>query len=192
MKLLHEDGYQTILPEQWLDHLQHGTPLPGKPILITFDDGTESQFENALPVLTHYSYKAVFFIMTVTLDKPHFMGRAAIRYLSDLGHQVGCHTWDHHDVRNYTPADWDVQLTQPTKLLTQITGKRIRDFAYPFGNWDAAAVAQLKAHGYRMAFQLGGHSDPDAGIFATRRILVDGNWTAKQLLRNIALFSGKP
>ncbi len=187
MKLLHDNGYHTVLPDQWLDHLQHGTPLPEKPILLTFDDGTQSQYDNALPELDHYDYKAVFFIMTVTLGRPHFMSENEVRYLSDHGHLIGCHTWDHHDVRNYNEADWKIQLERSTQVLEQITGKPVQYFAYPYGSWDRAAVVRLKAHGYRMAFQLNGRGDPTAEDLTIRRILVDGNWNTAQFMKAITL-----
>lgn len=101
------------------------------------------------------------------------------------GHTIGCHSWDHHDVRNYTEQDWLVQLVKPTKLLEQVTGQRIRHFAYPFGAWGINAFAHLKELGYLSAFQLNGKLDPAEPLYTIRRTLVDGHWTANQLNRAI-------
>lgn len=188
MKMLHDSGYHTILPGQWSDHLQRGAPLPGKPFLLTFDDGTEGQYSNALPELDRYGFKAVFFIMTVTLDKPEYMSSEQVRYLSDHGHLIGCHTWDHHDMTHYKDADWSLQLEQPTHLLEQLTGKPVRYFAYPFGSWNAAAIAQLKTKGYLAAYQLGGRADQAELPFTIRRMIVDGHWNASQLIKEMILF----
>lgn len=37
MKILHDKGYHSISPDQLIAHLQHGAPLPSKPIMITLD-----------------------------------------------------------------------------------------------------------------------------------------------------------
>src|ERR1700759_1760195 len=38
LKMLHDSGYHTILPDQLYAYLTKGTPLPNKPIMLTFDD----------------------------------------------------------------------------------------------------------------------------------------------------------
>ena len=183
LRMLHDSGYHTISPDQLADYLLHDSTLPEKPVLLTFDDGTTSQYTGALPELERYSFKAAFFIMTVTLDRPGYLGRKQVRELNMLGHTIGCHSWDHHDVRHYTGQDWELQLQKPTKLLEDITGKRMRHFAYPFGAWNSEAVVQLKKHRYVSAFQLSGPKDPAEPIYTIRRIIVDGHWTADQLNR---------
>ncbi|HEU4609714.1 MAG TPA: polysaccharide deacetylase family protein, partial [Chitinophagaceae bacterium] len=157
-------------------------------LLLTFDDGTQSQYDNALPELDRYGYKALFFIMTITLNKPDFMSREEIRVLSEQGHLIGCHTWDHHDVRSYNATDWKIQLVKPVQVLEQITGKPVRCFAYPFGSWNSAAIIRLKEQGFLAAFQLGGHTDNAEPRFTIRRILVDGHWDTPQLLNVISAY----
>ena len=72
MKMLADSGYHTILPDQLYNYLTKGTPLPSKPIMLTFDDTDLDQFEVARPEMKKYGFKGVFFIMTVSL------GRAAL------------------------------------------------------------------------------------------------------------------
>lgn len=184
MKMLYENGYHTVLPDQWTA----GKSLPNKPFILTFDDGTESQYINALPELERYGFKAVFFIMTVTLGKPDFMSGKQVRFLSDNGHLIGCHTWDHHDVKTYSEADWLTQLERPTLMLEQITGKPVHQFAYPFGSWDTVAIRHLKSQGYVAAYQLAGRAAQDNPSFTIRRMIVDGHWSESRLLTEIILF----
>jgi len=186
MKLLYDNGYHTVLPDQQSDRHVGGNQ---KSFILTFDDGTESQYTNALPELNRYGFKAVFFIMTVTLGKPGFMSREQVRLLSDNGHLIGCHTWDHHNVKSYGVSDWITQLQRPTRLLEQITGKPVRYFAYPFGSWDPAAIYRLKSQGYMAAFQLAGPADKDNPSFTIRRMLVDGHWPASRFLAELRSFA---
>ncbi|XZF15708.1 polysaccharide deacetylase family protein [Chitinophagaceae bacterium MMS25-I14] len=176
---LHDKGYVSILPDQLAGYMLRGAPLPPKAVLLTFDDGTESQITNALPVVDRYGYKATFFIMTVTLGKPGYMSRAQVRMLADKGHTIGCHTWDHHIVTGYTAQDWTTQLVKPTLMLEQITGKPVRYFAYPYGIWNATAIEHLKALHYTAAFQLAGHEYPAEPMFCIRRIIADSKWKTK-------------
>ena len=44
MKALKDSGYETVLPDQLYNYLAHGTPLPPKPVMLTFDDTDEEQF----------------------------------------------------------------------------------------------------------------------------------------------------
>jgi peptidoglycan/xylan/chitin deacetylase (PgdA/CDA1 family) len=187
MKILYDNGYRPILPDQWSDH--PNALLPQKSFILTFDDGTESQYANALPELERYGYKATFFIMTVTLGKANFMTRDQVRSLSAKGHLVGCHTWDHQDVKGYGETDWITQLQRPTQLLEQITGKPVRYFAYPFGSWNTVAIGQIKRQGYLAAYQLAGHTDKNNPSFTIRRMIVDGHWPATRFLTEINSFS---
>ncbi|MFA6059155.1 MAG: polysaccharide deacetylase family protein [Taibaiella sp.] len=180
MKFLYENGYHTILPNQLVNFYQQGEKLPDKPLLLTFDDGTISQYLNALPELEQYGFKATFFIMTVTIGRSGYMAGKDIRYLADNGHIIGCHTWDHHNVTQYKNNDWKIQLKKPTELLQKITGNPIEYFAYPYGAWNLSAIEYLKEGGYHAAFQLSGKKDKPASLYTIRRMIVDGNWSMKQ------------
>jgi len=183
MKILHDSGYHTVLPDQLYDYLTRGTPLPPKPVMITFDDNDGEQFTIARPVLDQYGFKAVFFIMTVTIGKPHYMSKAQIKQLAEEGHQIGLHTWDHHMVTRYTEQDWVKQLDEPKKMLEQLIGKPIPYFAYPYGVWNEQAIAELKKRNIKMAFQLSSKVDPRYPLFTVRRIIVAPGYSPQNLLK---------
>lgn len=191
LKALNDSGYRAVSPDQWLAYLQRGERLPRKTFILTFDDGTRSQYDNALPELNRFGYKAVFFIMTVAIDKNRYMTRRQLRRLAEDGHVIGCHTWDHRDVRFYKEADWQLELVQPARLLEEVTGRPVRYFAYPYGSWNAAAVKRLISGNYKLAFQLYGPLDPETPRFTVRRILVDGSWSANRLMKAISHFEAQ-
>jgi peptidoglycan/xylan/chitin deacetylase (PgdA/CDA1 family) len=177
MKMLHDSGYQTILPDDLLAYLTRGAALPSRPILLTFDDTDLDQFETAVPEMNKYGFKAVFFIMTVSLGRNHYMTRDQVRHLSDEGEVIGSHTWDHHNVKKYAGDDWSIQIDKPTRQLQEITGKSIRYFAYPFGLWNREAVPELKKRGFVAAFQLSDKMDEQDPLYTIRRIIVPGSWS---------------
>src|SRR5690606_7754808 len=99
-------------------------------------------------------YKAVYFVMTVSLGKPNYMSRAQVKELSDDGNIIGSHTWDHQNFKKYQGDDWAKQIDKPTKQIEEITGKPVKYFAYPFGLWNAEGIPELKKRGFLAAFQL--------------------------------------
>jgi peptidoglycan/xylan/chitin deacetylase (PgdA/CDA1 family) len=181
MRMLADSGYHSISPDQLYAYLLTGARLPSKPIMLTFDDTDLDQFTVAYPEMKKYGFKGVFFIMTVSLGRPHYMSKDQVRQLSDEGHVIGSHTWDHHNVKKYASNDWVTQIEKPTRQLEAITGKTIRYFAYPFGLWNTAAIPELKKRGFLAAFQLSEKLDPVDPLYSLRRIIVPGTWNGTML-----------
>ena len=182
MKALHDSGYQTVLPEQLYEYLAHDGPMPAKPVMLTYDDTDEEQYSIAVPEMNKYGFKGVYFIMTISINRPRYMSKEQIKNLSDSGHAIESHTWDHHMVTKYTPADWDLQLSKPEKTLTGIIGKSPKYFAYPFGIWNQAAIPELKNHHYKMAFILSTKRDTSEPLYTVRRMIVPGQWSTKGMM----------
>jgi hypothetical protein len=82
LKILADSGYHTILPNQLYDYLAYGTTLPAKPVMLTYDDTDDDQFTIAAPEMKKYGFKGVFFIMTVSLNRPRYMSREQVKQLS--------------------------------------------------------------------------------------------------------------
>ncbi|MBH8569160.1 polysaccharide deacetylase family protein [Microvirga sp. STS02] len=185
IKMLADSGYHTISPDQLYAYMTTGAKLPSKPIMLTFDDTDLDQFTIARPTLEQYGYKAMYFVMTVSLGRPHYMTKAMVKQLSDEGNVIGSHTWDHHNVKKYQGKDWETQIDKPTKTLEEITGKKINYFAYPFGLWNTQAFPELKKRGFVAAFSLAEKRDQTDPLFTIRRIIASGYWSPKTLRNNI-------
>jgi peptidoglycan/xylan/chitin deacetylase (PgdA/CDA1 family) len=191
MKALHDSGYQTVLPDQLYEYLVHNGPMPAKPVMLTYDDTDEEQYSIAVPEMNKYGFKGVYFIMSISINRPRYMSKEQIKSLSDSGHSVESHTWDHHMVTKYTPEDWNIQLSKPEKTLTDITGKAPKFFAFPFGLWNQAAIPELKNHGYKMAFILSTKRDTTEPLYTIRRMIVPGQWSTKGMMSAMNSTFGK-
>jgi len=188
IKMLADSGYHSVLPDQVYNYLVYGDTLPSKPIMLTFDDTDLDQFTIAAPEMKKYGFKAVYFIMTVSIGKMgkyKYMNSEQIKQLSDEGNVIGSHTYDHKNVKKYVAEDWITQLDKPTKRLEEITGKKIEYFAYPFGLWNKAAIPELKKRGFKSAFILAESRDENDPLFTIRRIIASGYWSAKTLHNSI-------
>jgi peptidoglycan/xylan/chitin deacetylase (PgdA/CDA1 family) len=183
MKLLADSGYRTILPDQLRDHLLFGDSLPEKPVMITFDDGSVGHYTVAVPELEKYGFRGVFFIMTIATGKPGYLGREQIRAMSERGHVIASHTWDHKSILKYDSADWKVQLTGARNTLEEITGRPVVHFAYPFGIWGKEAIPGLKEAGYASAYILSTKRDDAAPLYTVRRMNVPGHWGPAAMLQ---------
>jgi peptidoglycan/xylan/chitin deacetylase (PgdA/CDA1 family) len=189
VKMLADSGYHSILPDQLYAYLNTGAALPSKPIMFTFDDTDMDQFTVAAPTLKKYGFKAVYFIMTVSIGRKgkfvDYMSKEQIKALSDAGNVIGSHTYDHKNFKKYTGKDWEEQLDKPTKKLEEITGKKMTEFAYPFGLWNAEGIPELKKRGFKMAFALSTKRDEKEPLFTIRRIIASGYWSPKTLSNSI-------
>jgi peptidoglycan/xylan/chitin deacetylase (PgdA/CDA1 family) len=196
MKILADSGYQSILPDQLHEYLTKGTELPSKPVMITFDDTDEEQFTIAKSEMDKYGFKAVYFVMNISIGRPKYMTREQIRQLSNEGHVIGCHTYDHHRVDKYkyqdtveyrgqkkVVNDWDFQLGDTKKVLEGITGKPVEYFAYPFGIWNRPAIPEIKKLGYKLAFQLSEKRDSTEPLYTVRRMIVAPSWSSTGVLK---------
>lgn len=197
LKALSDSGYHTVLPEQVYHYLAFGKPLPEKPVMITYDDTDEEQFSIGKNEMDQYGYKGVYFIMTISINRPRYMSTDQIKKLSDEGHVIASHTWDHSRTDRYITGermiktgnilkpfnDWDVQLTKTKIKLEDIIGKKVDYFAYPFGVWNASGIPEIKKRGYLMAFQLATRRDTMDPLYTVRRIIVAPSWNGEALIR---------
>ncbi|MES2544564.1 MAG: polysaccharide deacetylase family protein [Bacteroidota bacterium] len=183
MKILSDNGYHSILPNDLYDYLLHNKPLPKNPVMITFDDTQQEQYTIGAPEMEKYGFKGVFFVMTVSINRPNYMTKTQIKELSDKGNCIASHTWDHHMVTKYTDADWVTQIEKPKMKLEKITGKTITDFAYPFGLWNSKALPEIKKRGFKMAFALTSKRDSILPEYTIRRIIVPSQWTAERMIK---------
>jgi peptidoglycan/xylan/chitin deacetylase (PgdA/CDA1 family) len=187
IKMLHDSGYHSVLPAQVHQYLLHQGTLPKKPVMISFDDSREEHFSIAAPILEKYGFTGVNFIMTIALNKKGYMSNEQLKELSDRGHAIAVHTWDHHDVRKLDDDQWDKQLKEPKLLLEKITGKPVEYFAYPFGAWNEQAAEEIKKRGYLAAFQLNQKMSAANPMFTVRRLLVGGTWKIETLQKQMKI-----
>jgi peptidoglycan/xylan/chitin deacetylase (PgdA/CDA1 family) len=145
MDYLKEQGYTTISLYQLDDALLNGTPLPPKPIILTFDDGYIDHYINVFPVLQEHGFTGTFFIITGMPDNrtPAYMSWSHIREMADAGMNMEPHTKTHQDLRN---RDYDFlvyELLGSIQSLESYIGHEPHMFAYPVGHYDGATLSVL-------------------------------------------------
>jgi len=69
LKLFKEQGFTTITVDDLLKFTAKEGKLPEKPIMLTFDDGYESDYAYALPLLQKYHMEAIFSVVGKFVDE---------------------------------------------------------------------------------------------------------------------------
>ncbi len=121
--------------------------LPG--VVITFDDGCETDLLTAAPLLRELGYGATFYITVGFLGRPGFLARPQLRELSELGFEIGSHSMTHAYLPDLAPEQLVREISDSRKELSQITGKSIDHFSCPGGRWNSGVIAAAKQAGYR-------------------------------------------
>lgn len=60
---LKENGYRTIVAEEYYQWITNNKPIPEKSVLLAIDDGVESVWQYAYPLLEKYGFQAVVFVI---------------------------------------------------------------------------------------------------------------------------------
>lgn len=107
MEALSNAGFTTVTFDDLKTFVNEGRTLPAKPVLITFDDGYESNYEYAYPILQRLNMKATIFAIGSSIGKdtyketgiaihPHFDAAQAEEMVGSGLISIQSHTWDMH------------------------------------------------------------------------------------------------
>ncbi len=123
------------------------TPLPMKHISLTFDDGPHPAYtERLLKVLKQARVHATFFVV----GKQAELHPELLKMISDDGHEIANHTYSHRNMRTLSPSDICEELEKTEKIVESVTGKKMRYFRPPGGQYNSQVVAAAKDRGYEM------------------------------------------
>ncbi len=140
LQWLKDNGYTTF---PLADFCKGDMPTEGKPIVLTFDDGYDDAYTDALPALQKYSFQGTFFIIKGFLNRPHYLTTTQLETLGAAGMELGAHTVDHIDLATATPA----------KQLAEISGSKQASpvLAYPSGQYSPTTIDITKKQGFLCA-----------------------------------------
>jgi len=187
MEALSEMGYTTISLSLFLDALVDGAELPEKPILISFDDGHRSVYENAFPIMKEFNFTGVFYIVANRLGGvENFVDVKELNEMMDAGWDVGSHGFSHIDL---TLAHDSVakEIGESKSRLSNALSTQILTFAYPFGTIDPFLAQKVNDYGYRAGMGLGTNIVHTwRNLFYLERIEIYGNYSLDEFKARIS------
>ena len=119
---------------------------------VTFDDGNESDYRIALPLIAKAGIGATFFVLSGRLDQPGSLSREQVREMAQAGMTIGSHGWDHVDWRKASDVQLERELGDARKVLEDCLGQRVDRLSVPFGAFDARVLAFVTRAGYRQVY----------------------------------------
>ena len=170
---LQRQGCTTVVMSDLIAYVQQGTPLPEKPVMITFDDGYYNNYLNAYPLLQKYQMKAVISIIVGETDKYSELDENKENYshitwdmineMMESGLiEIQNHTYNLHKTGNprrgaaqrkdetteqyFAAVGADLQKAQDR--IEEMTGWRPDTFTYPFGSYSRHSQELLEQLGF--------------------------------------------
>ena len=174
---LSAEGYRTVTAGELAAALAAGAELPGRTVVLTFDDGYEDFHHRALPMLTRYGFTATVFVTTgwVRDSGPLPGGRRPGRMLSwsqieeaaSAGIEVGAHSCRHPQLDQLPGKQLREELRASKAGLEDRLGATVAGVAYPYGYSNASVRKLARDAGYAYGCAVGNamvtrESDPFA------------------------------
>jgi peptidoglycan/xylan/chitin deacetylase (PgdA/CDA1 family) len=151
MDWLAANDYHPVTMEDLSAYFTENRPLPGKPVVLTFDDGYLDLYTTAFPILQAHGFKAVAYIVTGFVNQPRYVTSAMIQEMDASGIEIASHTVTHPNLARTPPLLIAYQVQASKSWLEQLLGKPVVDFAYPSGKFSVAAEDALAHAGYSTA-----------------------------------------
>lgn len=121
---------------------------PRPRVVITFDDGCETDLLLAAPLLKEAGFNATFYVVTGFTGQRGYMNERQVRELSEMGFEIGSHSQTHSLLSDLDAASLRSEIVESKERLEQMTGRRIEHFSCPGGRWNKAVAAIAVEAGY--------------------------------------------
>ncbi len=174
LKYIAENGFTTITMTDLIKYVYYDSPLPEKPIIITFDDGHYNNLTYAVPLLKKYNMVAVISIVGKYTDSYSESDEANPNYSylrwKDIKQLIDSniiefqnHTYDLHSNtykrkgcmknKNESKKEYEVMLYSDIYKLQQEfeykAGYIPNTFTYPFGAISKDSLDVIKKLGFK-------------------------------------------
>ncbi len=174
---LTENGYTAVTVADLISYVENGTPLPEKPVMLTFDDGYYNNYLYAYPLMKKYGFKMVLSVIgkysedfSETPDNNAYYSHCTWDQLREMelsGYvEVQNHSYDMHTTdqgRNGTKKNsWESSenyrsilsgdIMKCQNFLIERSGITPTAFTYPFGAISSESVEILKSLGFKASF----------------------------------------
>lgn len=108
--------------------------LQGKDVMFTFDDGGESFYTKAAPILEKYGFKGISFISTKYIGTTGFLTAEQVKALAERGHIIGSHSHSHPEIfTKLSKEEVREEWRKSYKILQSILGKKDLPMSIPNG-----------------------------------------------------------
>lgn len=166
MNYLKEAGYETLSLNQVAGYLNKSINLPGRAVALTFDDGLQSVYRYAYPLLKENGQRATLFVISSRIKSKtpkwapnslQFMSWQALKSSRDV-FDIQSHSHFLHRLDNnkkpiiFSRQSHTIVLDlQRSQRILRLLNPHQYAFAYPFGGYNQRAINATKASGMTLA-----------------------------------------
>lgn len=163
---LKENGFQNMRMTQ-LESMTPEKKLTDPMVILSFDDGYEDNYIEALPTLKEFGYSAIFYIPYELIGKNimfprdrkesnhlvhnRIMDWEQVKNILNAGMEIGSHTLTHNDLTRMSDAQARKEISESKIKIEQKLGDRITSFCYPGGYYNEKHVKWTEEAGYSSA-----------------------------------------
>lgn len=182
MELLRKNGFHVISMEEYVSFMTKGVAVPDNAVLLTFDDGYESFYTKAYPILRKYKYAATNFVIVSSIDKRTGLSKLTwdqMREMQREGISFYSHTYDSHRygpinakglekpilthrlyLKDKKRVETDKEYMERIKTDLETAEKRLKEelgntrgiMAFPYGAYNKQVLGVLKSMGIELTF----------------------------------------
>ena len=196
VRLLRRHGFWTPTLTQWGAAISACQPLPGRPVIFSFDDGYVDFAEAAWPILQRHGFGASLFVVTDKVGGVADWDGVATPLLDwpDLarlraeGVEIGAHGASHTRLTRAPIRLAHAEARRSRATLRERLGVDATVFCYPHGGGDAAVRAAIRTSGYALGLcASSGISDLSNDPLALPRIEVDASMSLETFGRRLGV-----
>jgi len=186
LSYLRDAGFYSITLDRWRSAVQTRTPLEGRPVVLSFDDGFRDFSTDAWPLLSRYGFSATVFLVADLIGRTNvwdaslgevipLLNWEEIGRLKEAGVEFGSHSTTHYPMTGLSHADVAAESARSRAVLRRGLGLPVTAFAYPHGDTDAEVQHLVGACGFTFGLTTrAGVSGFQHSLLALPRLEVSG------------------
>lgn len=159
LRWLRRNGYHGITPDEWLDAVRNQRAIPGRPVMLTFDDGYHDFATTAWPILGNFGIPATVAVVTdhiggaaewdARYGKPApLMSWEEVARVAAEGAVIASHSASHPALTGVGGRDMLREALRSRAAIERATGRAPECVVYPYGITDPAALEAFALAGY--------------------------------------------
>ena len=155
LEIIKKNEIKFINPSNFEEELINN--IKQRKLLLTIDDGYQSFYEKAWPILKDFKIPFILFVSTREVGKRGYMSWENIREIEKYDFvEIGNHSHTHEYLIDFTNEEIRKDLTNSLNIFKKELGKNSNFFSYPFGEYSTDLKKIVVDLGFKYAF--GQHS----------------------------------
>ena len=159
MEWLHQQGFQTLSLAEAAKLVRIGQPFRERTCVVTFDDGYETVYREAFPILQEVGFTATVFLITGYCGKQNSwpghvspVGEQSLLCWTQIEEmarhhiEFGSHTVTHPDLACLTHREAEREMQDSKQMIQERIGRGVEVFAYPYGRYAPWTVDLAREH----------------------------------------------